>query len=593
MKLALVLLLISSIPAAAELVLSQAYYRETNASLHLFVQNKGSKSMALLPPIVNGFDCEALSSRDENRPRDILWYRIRPRTIAPGEIANIMIVLPEPTDQSAVVEIRTSSGESIKTTIKCVPEPMRFQAIRFSRDLRSINVFVRWADASKASSLKRIRLNGDDVRKQASPWPANGSDGLAFTRIALPQPLVKNSFHVLEVEDDAGRSTAYQIRAIPSEFLIGIYGAAHQQNIEDWAAHDCDHHISFHAVPPDIVDALAVSGMTVGPKYITEPLVIRDEEKVGIFDENAARETLAEVIDRPNILYHHLVDEPDVCDYYAGRWLGSTGMELAARAEFFEKHDPKTYNFVQLDNTFWPRNYRVYGESADLLATHRYTLGNFIRVEAGPEAYHRPPVLQDMLDVMSKFRPTTEPRPYFMVTQFFNLGPRRSGRPPDIEEMRLQCYAMIADGASGVMHYIHSGSSGGGEGSRTPELWDAMTGFHKELRRVGEVVESGSIVPEAWVRSDSPHVIAKGIVSADEMAVVLINRSHRSALGNFTVRPVLNQTVSVQLPPWLKASSLDLISAEGDHLKPEIAGQEIRFTVDELRVARAFLLKRR
>ncbi len=589
----LALVLICIIPANAngELAITKAFYRETNYSLHLFLKNNGKKPITLLPPIVDGFDCTTINERSENRPRDILWYRMRPSTIAPGGIADVIIVLPEPPTGVKTVEIRTTCGESIKEAIHCVPEPLRFQAIRFSHDLTTIDVYVRWQDVSKASSLKRILLDGKDMRRFASPLPAKAFERLAFTRIVLEKPLARNSFHVIEAEAENGISTAYQIRAIPAEFLLGVYGTPSIENITDWANHGCNHYLSFGAVQTDILDIMSKHGISVGAKYVPEPLVDRSGGKVVIFDEDAALRKIAEIKNNQAFLYHHLVDEPDVADYYAGKWLGASAMELAARCEFCEKVDSDHYTFIQLDNTFRPQNYRTYGEAADILATHRYSLGNFLRSEAGKEAYTRLAFLEDLLDTIEKFKLATEPRPFFMVTQFFNLGKSRAGRAPTIEEMRLQCYAMIMGGASGIIHYIHSGSSGGGEGGKSKTLWDAMTNLHDELRRVGDVVEMGTPAPAGWIKCDTPNVLPGALLCGDRIAVVLINRCHRSYLENFVARPVRNATVTLKIPPWIAGDDLKIVAVEsGSPVESRLENSTLTFKIDEIYDARCFLI---
>ena len=594
MRYIIIMLILTLLPiseAAGDLVVSQAYYRDTNASLHLLLANRGKDAVSIFPPIVNGHDLAA-SGRDELRARDVLWYRCRPNPIAPGETADVTIVLPAAHEKPATVELRTSSGQEIREVIPCVPERLRFQAVRFSGDLRAIDVYVRWSEPSKSSSLKRIRLDGRDVRKLSAPWPARAFEGMAYTRISLPKALEKNSFHVLEVEAEGGLSTGCQIRAIPAEFLIGVYGSLTQRTIQDWAAHGCNHYLSFGSIPAEFLDLLADAGISAGAKYIPEHLAGRDTGKVLLFDEQVAGATIVEVAQKPGLLYHHLVDEPDVADYYAERWLGATGMELAARAEFCEKTDPERYTFVQLDNTFRPENYRVYGEAADVLATHRYSLGSFISSEAGSRTYERLPFLEDLLETMERFRPATEPKPFFMVTQFFHLGKGRSGRAPTIEEMRLQCYVTISGGARGLIHYIHSGSGGGGEGSRAPELWDAMTDLHEELKCVGEVVKSGTPAPADCATTDSPHVLASALLCGEQMAVILINRKHGSALQTFVARPVSDVEVSVRVPPWIDASALEVFPAEGDEaVTRRLTGDTLHFVVDEVTDARCFLLR--
>ena len=586
----LLCVLILATAASAELVVARAYYRAGNASLHVFVSNKGAQPVTLLPPIVNGFDTASLG-RDGLHPGSVLWYRCRPNSIPPGGIADLTITLAEPTDKPAVVELRTAAGKSITKTIPCVAEPLRFQAIRFSRDLRCIHLYARWSDPSSTDALKTIRMDGRGAAKLASPWPARSCDGLAYTRITLDKPLTQGSYHVFEVETDSGLSTAYQIRAIPAEFLIGVYGSVSEENVRDWAAHGCNHYLSFGSVPAGSLDLMNASGISVGARYIPEVLVDRKAGKVLVCDEARARGIIEGFVAKPNLLYHHLVDEPDVADYYTGRRLGASAMELIARGTLCEACDPLRYTFVQLDNTFRPRNYRVYGEAADVLATHRYSLGSFLGSEAGPKTATRPPFLDDLNDTVARFREATEPNPFFMVPQFFDLGAGRLGRPPGIEEMRLQCYASVAGGARGLIHYIHSGSGGGHEGATTPALWDAMTGMHAELKRVGEVVQTGTPAPEGWVKAGSANVHASALLCGDSMAVVLINLAHRSALDRFTARPIRDVTISVRVPPWLDASKLELTPADGSAPTPAaMRGNELTFTVDEVKDARCFLL---
>ncbi|MCX6376540.1 MAG: hypothetical protein NTU88_11000 [Armatimonadetes bacterium] len=592
MRLLVVLFLLVSAASAeaGNLAVTEAYYRDANASLHIFVANKGAEPVSVLAPVVNGFDTASLS-RDGLHPGPVLWYRCRPNPFPPGGMADLLITLAEPTDKPAAVEIRTSSGERITRTIPCVPEPLMFQAIRFSRDLRSIDVYVRWSDASSSDALKTIRLDGRNMSRCASPRPARSLDGLAYMRITLDRPLVRGSFHVFEVETEAGLSTAYQIRAIPAEFIIGVYGIPSEENVKDWAAHGCNHYLSFGAVPPDLLDLMNASGITVGARYIPQPLVDRKTSGVVACDEEATRKILKDVIGKPILLYHHLVDEPDVSDYYAGKRLGASGMELIARAEFWGDQDPERYTFIQLDNTFRPRNYRVYGESADVLATHRYSLGSFLRSEAGSEIFTRLPFLEDLQETMTRFRQATEPNPFFMVPQFFNIGKGRLGREPTIGEMRLQCYVMVAGGARGLIHYIHSGSSGGHEGGRTKPLWDAMADMHAELKRVGEVVQTGTPAPQDWVKAGSPNVYASALLCGDRIAVILINRAHRSALDRFTALPMHNVPISVRIPPWIEASRLEVIPADGaDSITPTACGDEVSFTVGEIKDARCFIL---
>lgn len=578
-------LLVASVARAGGLEVARACYRDTNASLHLFLINSGNQAVSLLPPVVNGFDCASLG-RKEDRPRDVLWYRCRPNPIPPGGMADLIVVLPRRTDKPAVIELSASSGQKLRKAVRCEPEQVRFQAIRFSRDLRTVDVYIRSAQDLR---FRRLRMDGKAVGRSFESF-----HGLAFARISLDKPLASNSWHVFEAEADGGQWTAYQIRAVPAEFLVGVYGTPSPEHIADWASHGVNHYLAFGSVSGGILDALRQNGISVGAKYIAEPLTDRAAGKVAVYDDEAARTALSGVAGNPGLLYHHLVDEPDVSDYYIGRFLGGSGMELAARAAFFEEHDPGRYTFVQLDNTFRPDNYRVYGESADLLATHRYSLGNYLRSEAGESTVKSLPFLEDMEETLGRFRVAVEPRPFFMVTQFFNLGPGRAGRPPTIEEMRLQCYLMVGGGARGLVHYIHSGSTGGGEGGRTPALWDAMTGLHEELLRVGETVASGTPAPDGWVACSSPNILARALLCGNEMAAVLVNRAHRSSLDRFTAAPTRGVNVSIRVPPWIDASTLEArLADDGSEPPTVLANGLLTLRIDQVKDARCVLIRRK
>jgi hypothetical protein len=566
---------------AGGLGVREAYYRDTNASLHIIVANSGKEPVSVLPPVVNGFDTAAIA-HGTTKGQPVIWYHCRPNPIPAGAIADLVIVLADPSTRPVEVKLRTSSGQQIARTVPCAPEQFRFQAIRFSKDLRTVDVYMRCPDA-----VRSIRMDGKRVS-----GPAQSLDGLAYARIRLPKALDKCSFHVFEAETRSGLSTGYSIRAIPSEFLIGVYGSPSPENVRDWAAHGCNHYLAFGGVSTDQLALLQAQGMSVGAKYIHEPLVDREAGKLVAFNTDDARTSLSVVADKPNLLYHHLVDEPDAADYYADHTLGACAMELAARADFYEAQDPGRYSFVQLDNTFRPMSYRVYGESADLLATHRYSLGNLIHGEAGVRTESKTPFLDDLLDTVTLLRGATEPKPFFMVSQFFDLGPGRSGRPPTVDEMRLQSYAMVAGGARGIIHYIHSGSGGGHEGGKTKALWDGMTDMHAGLMRMGDIVGMGTPAPASWAASDSPHIISSLILAGDRMGVVLINRSHRSGLEQFTARPVQNVKMTIRIPPWMKTTGFKVTSADtGEAIPVHVEAENVSFTVSEIEVASGFLIQ--
>ncbi len=586
MRLALLLVAVALIGgpvSAGALRVTECFYRPQNGAIHLLVKNEGSKPVSLLAPVVDGHDLAGDGYA--------LWYRIRPDRIPGGGMAEVIITLEKPLERPASVSIATTEGDKLDCLARSEGQPIWLQSVSFSPDLRTIDIYTRWQSADQTASLRSVLLDGKDVSRFASPWPSASSRGLAWTRVSLPAPLPRGSFHTVEVIDSTGRSTGDQVRAIPAALRIGVYGGLDPAHIADYAAHGINHYIGFGAISPANLDELGKHGISASAKFVREPLADRAAGKVVSFDIAKAGEALTPVERKPAFIAHHLVDEPDVADYHGGRRPGITAPELLRRQRFVERTDPSRFTFVQIDNTFRPENYRIYGEVADISAAHRYSLGSYLSSEAGAKTARQVPFLEDLVQTLQRFRMATQPRPFEMVTQFFNLGPSRSGRAPTPEEMRLQCYAMISQGAKGVHHYIHSASGGGGEGGRDRRLWDSMTGLHAELSRIALLVATGTPAPAEWVTADSPQVMASALVCGERLLVVLINKNHRSALESFTCQPIGKTQIAIQLPPWIRGKDLHITTPGRRPVGGRDDNGVFRFVVDELQVAEAFVIE--
>jgi len=275
-----------------------------------------------------------------------------------------------------------------------------------------------------------------------------------------------------------------------------------------------------------------------------------------------------------------LMEEPDYRDYFRGG-LGSLAAEVLRRADLCAQYAPELPTFVQIDNTYRYDNYRVYGALPDICASNRYALG-------------QGDVAAEVREGCAALRVAAQPGPWYFITQFFRLGIEgddRRGRMPTAAEMQLQCYAALAEGAKGIVHYCHSGDVHGGEGALDKPLWDGMSRLHRVLCQLGDVLSDGDLTD--WAESDSSAVAAAAIARPPtDVVLVLLNRAARSSLEGLSVLPAEEVHVTVHLPPWLQPVAL----AEADTgraLPYEATPGTVRVAVGRVEIGGLYLLKTR
>ena len=339
-------------------------------------------------------------------------------------------------------------------------------------------------------------------------------------------------------------------RTLANGFLIGTYGLP---NYPDYQAHGINNYISFHYISRAMLDEMQKAGLTGG----SEATVGADNLNGGISPLNIEKTTqqVAAIRGHPALAYYSSADEPDGRDLKIGA-VGTFGRALIAEYHLLASLDPARPTLVQIDNTYRPQNYQVYCETMDYSATHRYMLGG--------------DVLGNDWQALDQLRACTQPRPYLWVTQFYPLrsqpGERvkYAGRLPVPEEMHLQMLNALAHGCKGILHYIHSGSSGGGGGAgHDIPLWDSMTAMHRQLEAAGRLAVRAS--PVAWTSCSNPNVRAAALlVDENNLLLVLVNEKISSRFDGFSFEPQTDVTAGVNLPPWMHLAQAGEILPGGE-----------------------------
>ena len=248
-------------------------------------------------------------------------------------------------------------------------------------------------------------------------------------------------------------------------------------------------------------------------------------------------------------------------------WVGATGQEMARRAEFYETTDPAVPTMCLVNNTYTPGNWFTYAQVADIFDTDPY-------------AFPAPGRKADYYSVYRKSLiacRASAPNPCF-ITLWMGWGGEHCRCLTEQEERIMAWYALGA-GARGINYYIHSSSYGdnavmtgpwafpkGPERDRALQqaqvLWQGIGRLNRQLKQVGDWLAAG--YPVGAVADVPAGLWAKAVLCAPEaLVLVVVNQAHDASGEEFTVTPVSDASVTVDVPPWLPCRDVAEITPEG------------------------------
>lgn len=483
------------------------------------------------------------------------WFDIQPVVLSPGESCEVRVSLVEMIyNQGTRICVSGVTENQEKVSFSWVTEDkipaLQFTDISTSQDRLKVTFYVRDTElnGTAGNAIRKVRWDQEDVTEHCDLRAGKFFHGIACGVLQLSSPVENASYHWLEVEDSRGELTVWRVRILPGIFILGTYGMDAPEAFADYHAHGLNHYISFRPVTRAHLDALGALGMT-GCSQTAESGLLKE----GVFqttDPEELKTRVQEISDSPGLLYYSLPDEPDVWDYHAGG-PGKHARSMLRLQHHFAEFDPSHTTFVQLDNTFRTRNYSIYAPIVDCTGTHTYLLGkHFLR--------------EDRV-CLNEVRRTTQPNPVLWVTQFYPLKDRQgervgyNGRLPVPEEMHLQMLNALAGGAKGMLHYMHSGSKGGGGGAgRDKALWDAMTPMHLQLAKAGDALLSSTSLD--CVESEHPLLQTHALQSGPEtLFIIAINRDFSSTKAGFSLTPLPASSARVSLPEGVTIARIESV----------------------------------
>lgn len=572
----------------AEQMDDEAVQRALGGSVHVYLRNTGSQPVTVDDVLLSGislkrgiaFDTSRkykgvahaasiyFSDLSESEQKTLIdagepvWYKIEPQAIAPSATGEITIRLRH-TPRLVQLTVKASNGTETVAMVT-TPQP-RIESISFSDGLDRVFLYTRRSD--KGRSLVRVLLDGVDVTSDS----AIGRDpGLATSPvvISLKSPLAKGAYHCFEVIYDDGKSAIAGIRAYADGMAYGVWGArpGKETDVELGKAHVADMGLHNINMQMEIIGSDAVRTYMKSDegrqamKSLGIKMIVGEPEKAW-----------------SGALAWYLADEPDTADFRVEKLppqsrVGAIAQGLLEHANNLRQVDQTVPNMLNVDMTFKPDNWYIYGQIPDIFAADPY-----YQTRLAQAYWSKPGTIPQyskatfVYAVGSLCRSSCAPKPlHLMLNSTKLVRPDREFRFGTPEEKRIEAYYALAAGAKGLSYWWLLPVAKGGSGSSgcmadepdAKALWDTIGLLGAEIRTAGPVIMRGcpTEVPVTGSRWLWTRTLIAG---TDTMMLLVVNDNYACDRLGTIIQPVENAEASISLPRWLSARSVFEVNCRG------------------------------
>ena len=492
-----------------------------------------------------------------------VWWKTEPIQISPGGMGEITVRLRrEPRTENLRVTVSPEGKPDSTGRLNVRQRQPRFVGIGFSSDLKTVYAYLRHP-TGEGKSPNRISVDGEDFTNR-SRIAADETVDTSPVVIHLREPLAEGSFHVFRADFDEGTRAMCCVGSWYMDYVYGIWGYSGKgqtaQERRDYYLNDILGH-NINAL------MLAIGGDV--KHYLTT-------DEGAEFAQSAGLHLASRVPGQyRDTLFHVLADEPDSRDFSAKgvdphKRIGTSGQWLVNLARRYREQNPTTPNLLNIDNTFKPENWHVYGQLPDVACADPYyqeELQSMLHRHPGKMAFHTKPTY--VYAVGKTYYSACAPKPMHLIlhTCRFGFEPEETPfRGPTPEEKRIEVYYALATGAKQISYWWYTPDRRyEGCGSDRPSmaaLWNEIGLLGAEVRTAGPVLVRGcpaqldtETPPFAWVRS---------LLAGDDTLVLLVvNHNVFSDRLGTAFKPLENVTVRVHLPNWLEARDVFELDYKG------------------------------
>ncbi len=555
--------------------------------VYFYLQNTSERPLALEDIVWQGRNSSQWSSA-ENSHR-LIWSACRPRTIAPQEVAEIVLCLRDSLKQETEFELCFSG--SLRVPVLATPrDPLfRLATLTFSPDLKRAYCYLE-RESGNAPLPGTVYHNG-----KAVPVRFLNTDYIDDTIIAIidfPEPLCRGKRGTWIFTDADGNFVCgASLRAFSDLCGFGSYGYA---DFLRFARNGLGVFSSFTPVSREMLD----EGVELGVKMFY----------------GSPAEALPETTGHPAIYAYMIQDEPDCHDYFA--WterpvierLGGYAPGLVDNCNQLELADPAVPTLLTINLTYTPYNYFVYGPLADIANPDIYTNTNnwdvkyvdhhlqTLKRAAGARPFTF--TYQSSWEEVSTVPAGQWVGKAQLLTEGFDsyvdksATPRGMGKPTTPAEVSIAMHYGIANGAVGLFGWWDATGAGGNllfHGTDViPANWAIVGENSQRFRNIASLL--GIAHPMTLADCGDEKIYLKTLLAGDRAAIVVAINEHYSYFDGQLQTNFQKVVFSFPNTQLLAAKAVYRVEPQGFTLLDATQNAGVCRWEDELDAAAVYLL---
>jgi hypothetical protein len=497
----------------------------------------------------------------------VVWYRVRPRTLAPGQTGQAYIRFRRRLEgERATVTLCGENVEPATVTVPYTDLAVSVDYVTTNEKHDTLHVYARRSDTT--AQLGHVELDGL-VMENAIVYGADFPGGVALVVAELPKPLRVGDYHTVGIATAENGRVAAQFRVMPFEFPRS----------------------SIH-VPADLAQSMHMNLLTWRMHGLETCEAVR--LSTSCMDSEVLHT-------HPLVRYIFAPDEPDAKDNRGGgydRGLGWHARMLAESRwqELVERRTPPLISWMNMNGTVRPLNWAVYGQFGDVNGFDPYPVTNY----GGDHAYVR--------ESLNHARLCGAPSRLYAILEAFGWS-RGQGVPDDVRgpvpaEYRQNAVQAIGAGMKGLTSWVYSGSAGG---------WQNNDAVREEIKKVNQLIEhietdlllgtpidlarndagmvsTGIAGNEAWAKERV--WVGSLLCGPDTIVLAAANHIPASTPDPPSISAAENVTIRVQLPEFLPSVTAGEVTETGISPYPSrVENNEALLQVDRIESGRVFLLR--
>jgi hypothetical protein len=500
---------------------------------------------------------------------DPIWWRFDPQVLQPGGFGELAIRLRHQPSSRMEFRILTKGGEGLDVGVAAGGAIPRFEAIRCIPG--SDTAYVYTSFPQKGIAPRSLALDGIDITANTKIL-SDSAVGVTPLVCRLNKPLVLGSVHFFQAVFPDGRKASALVRVFEDFFAYGMWGARKTGSGDTELAKFHLNDLALH----NINVQMEMLGSDAMKDFMVTDEGQRAMKSLGIRCE------IAEVgkwgCKDPWAFF--VADEPDAGDAHTKGiptqdQLGTLANGVYEKTQRLHKEYPLAPGLVNVDCTFTPLNYYVYGQTADILGSDPYyqaRIGQETKKGTQPEkldAYKKATYIEGVSAICSS---SQAPKPvHITLLAGGGIDNGQKYAPPQIK--RIEAYYAIGGGATGLSYWWFYGLDKGvpplGNNPAAVAQWTELGLLGAELRTAGSLITTSCRAPIA-VKAPKDFWVRSLIHGDDTVVLVCVNDAYTCDINGINIKPMKNVELQVALPKWLNAKTVFEVNYKGVHEVPTV-----------------------